>query len=66
MTLAQLERRVAKLEKEVDALKPPAQTGRWWIEQSGQFANDPVYEEIVRAGRKYRESLRPKAKKRRR
>ena len=29
----------------------------------GRFANDPVFEEIVRLGRKYRESLRPRSKK---
>lgn len=65
MTLAQLEKRVAKIEQQMKDSKPPPQSGRWWVEQSGQFRGDPVYQEIVRLGRKYRESLRPKPRKHR-
>jgi hypothetical protein len=67
MTLSQLEKRVQALERTVQELKtdPRPGSGKWWIEQAGQFANDPVYNEIVRRGRAYRESLRPKARKRR-
>ncbi len=64
MTLAQVEKKLAVLESEIEQLKRqsgvPHRTGKWYVENSGQFKNDPVYEEIVRRGRKYRESLRPK------
>jgi hypothetical protein len=72
MTLAQLERRLAKVERELEELKRtdsngrPVRDGKWWVEHSGQFAGDPVYAEIVRRGRQYRESLRPKTRKRKR
>jgi hypothetical protein len=40
----------------------------WWTEEggAGRFANDPGFEEMVRLGREYRESLRPEQKKKRR
>ena len=31
----------------------------WWEQIGGTFQNDPVFEEVVRLGREYRESLRP-------
>lgn len=31
----------------------------WWEQVGGTFQNDPVFEEVVRLGREYRESLRP-------
>ena len=69
MTLAQIEQKVAVLEKEIEQLKrrPTGRgaTGKWWIDQAGIFADDPVYAEIVRLGRRYRQSLRPKPRKRR-
>jgi hypothetical protein len=61
-----LEQRVTALEKQVAelqeklGLRPP----KTWIEQiSGVFANDPDFDEAMRLGRKYRESLRPKSKR---
>jgi hypothetical protein len=65
MTLAKLEERLTKLEKTVESLSPQTPSGKWWVTQSGQFAGDPIYEEIVRRGREYRESLRPSSKGRR-
>lgn len=65
MTLADLEERLSRLEKEFRESKPAPKSGQWWIEQSGQFRGDPLYKEMVRLGRKYRESLRPKARSRR-
>jgi hypothetical protein len=65
MTLAELEARVAGLEQEVERLrrkvegKPPAEHLRSWFRDSGRFANDSDFDEIVRLGREYRESLRP-------
>ena len=69
MAVAQIEQRVAALEAEVTRLKEkleavtkPARP--WWQEIYGTFADDPLYEEAMQAGREYRGSLRPKAIKR--
>jgi hypothetical protein len=61
--LAALEAEVArlrtKLEQQSNSSKP-------WTERiAGLFANDPAFEEAMRLGRRYRESLRPKPKKKR-
>ncbi len=63
MTLKELESRLAALEREVERLRAqlPAATKKepWWISEAGRFENDPVFDEIVRLGKEYRESLRP-------
>jgi hypothetical protein len=64
MAVPGIEHRVAALESEVARLKEqlakavPAQED-WLDAFSGVFDNDPVYEEAMRLGREYRESLRP-------
>lgn len=61
-----LEKRVASLESELAQLKKslePQKAKPWWEQIAGKFANDPVYDEAVRLGREYRESLRPPAKR---
>jgi hypothetical protein len=65
-----LEQRVKALEEELARLK--AQIGEkgkgsvdWLDKIWGSFANDPIYDEAMRLGREYRESLRPKPPKRR-
>lgn len=70
MTAIPLEDRVSALEAEVARLRakvegdaPPAKP--WWKQIRGAFANDPAFEEAMRLGREYRESLRPKPTKRR-
>jgi hypothetical protein len=67
MTLTQLEARLAALEKTVvelrDQINGPNPTGPWWVTEAGRFANDPVFDEIVRLGREYRESLHPDRRK---
>lgn len=61
-----IEHRVAALEAEMARVKEqlekavPSQ-GDWLDEIYGAFENDPIYEEAMRLGREYRESLRPKA-----
>ena len=56
-----LEKRVAQLEQGVCLLKSHAteQGDRpWWERIAGRFENDRAFDEIVRLGREYRDSLR--------
>jgi tRNA(fMet)-specific endonuclease VapC len=61
---SQLEQRVAALEAEVTKLKRKIDaietTKPWWEHIAGTFQNDPLYEQAMRLGRQYRQSLRPK------
>ena len=64
MAVREIELRVARLENEVTQLKQklaqvPAPTGDWLDDIYGAFDNDPHFEEAMRLGREYRESLRP-------
>jgi hypothetical protein len=64
-----LEERVKELEEEVArikaTLKQQAVSVVPWTKQiAGTFADDPLYDEAMRLGRRYRESTRPKAMKR--
>lgn len=66
MATLSLEERVAALEAEVADLKQARESvvepeTPWWQEIWGTFKDDPAYAEAMRLGRKYRESLRPKA-----
>jgi hypothetical protein len=68
MSAEQLESRVAALETEVANLKarlagPEKAKEPWWKQIIGTFAGDPYYAEAMRLGRKYRESTRPKSRK---
>ena len=61
-----IEERLAALEAEVARLKqttfaPAHEDKPWWEEIRGQFKDDPAYDEAMRLGREYRESLRPVA-----
>ena len=58
-----LQQRVEIIEQELAQLK--RQIGGkderpWWEQIWGTFANDPSFDEAMRLGREYRESLRPK------
>ncbi|HEX4951353.1 MAG TPA: hypothetical protein VFZ34_32145 [Blastocatellia bacterium] len=59
---ALLEERLAVVEARLDALQmPAARPKRPLVEVVlGTFANDPDFEKAMELGRKYRESLRPK------
>lgn len=79
MTLAEIESRLAVLEAEVSRLKgkkpqnPPHQyagTGpiynKEWLDQiRGSFAGDPAFLKAMEYGRKWRESQRPGARRKR-
>ena len=46
-----------------DSFIPPNGQHPWWEENVGRFANDPVFDEIVRLGREYRENQHPDKKR---
>ena len=56
MSTAELEIRLKRLEKEVDALKGRVGQGAWWNTIKGTFANDKAHDEAMAMGRKYRAS----------
>ena len=62
MTLIQIEKRVKALEQTVQSLaRTKRSTNRkWYRTQAGRFAGDPVFKEIVKLGRAYRQEQRPK------
>jgi hypothetical protein len=59
----QLEERVAYLEAEVARLKNKVEndssSGSWWERIAGTFADNSAYDEAMRLGREYRNSLSP-------
>jgi hypothetical protein len=57
--LAYLETEVAHLKAQLKSSPEQVQEKPWWQEILGSFANDPDYDEAMRLGREYRESLRP-------
>jgi hypothetical protein len=64
MPPSDLEKRVAVLEAEVARLRSRVDAGRlaplpWWERIAGTFMDDPAYEQAMKLGRAYRESLRP-------
>jgi hypothetical protein len=69
MTQTEIEERLLALEAEIRLLKSQAQSKpnkadpKWVLAHAGRFADDPGFDEVVRLGREYRESLRPKPKK---
>jgi hypothetical protein len=62
MTMAQLEKRLKKVEQVVGNLARSAKSPNWYRTHAGRFAGDAVFDEIVTLGRQYRESQRPRAK----
>lgn len=65
MASSTLEQRVTALEAEISHLKNQlaalAINKPWWEQIAGTFADDSIYDEAMRLGRKYRESQRPNA-----
>jgi len=62
--VAALEAEVARLKLKMEQADKPSDQP-WWDRIAGTFAGDPMYLEAMRLGREYRESLRPKPRKRR-
>jgi hypothetical protein len=62
-----LEQRVAALEKQIASLQQQGLTqsaGRAWLgDLYGKFTDDPMFEQAMKLGRKYRRSLRPGVRK---
>lgn len=62
MTNAELEKRIAILEREVALLKEKADEKNDqetpWYKQIPKFGGNPAYEEAMKLGREYRESQR--------
>lgn len=67
MSFSALEKRVLSLESELAELKkkleqaPPKEP--WWKKVSGAFKGDPAFLEAMALGRKWRESAKPKQRK---
>src|SRR5690348_1969370 len=68
--VAELEKQIAALTDEIANLKEKVAGGKeaepdmpWWEKHWGIFDNDPDYEKAMELGRQYRESLRPKPRK---
>jgi len=66
-TATKLEQRVTFLERELRKMRSELKAVRkafqqpWWIRLAGRFKNDPVFDEIIEAGKAYRRSLPPRA-----
>ena len=63
-----LKSRVGLLEQELASLKAriDGKPGSpWWIELFGVCKDDPLFDEAMRLGSEYRESLRPKRARKR-
>jgi hypothetical protein len=56
--LEKLEDAVAQLKRQVSSVPTSVETA-WWKKIVGVYQNDPEFEEAMRLGREYRESLRP-------
>jgi hypothetical protein len=56
-----LERELRKMRSELKAVRKASQQP-WWKRLAGRFKNDPVFDEIIEAGKAYRRSLNPRAR----
>lgn len=61
---AQVARLLSKLEPTAEPAPGDGVSQPWWRRIAGTFEGDPYFAEAMRLGREYRESLRPKRRKR--
>ena len=63
-----LEERVTVLEQELQKMKAELKAVRkasqqpWWERLAGRFKNDPLFDELMKAGQAYRRFLTPRAR----
>ncbi len=55
--LSELESRVHRIEHDLE--KPREDDLPWWRKIAGRFKDNPEFDEAMRLGREYRQSLRP-------
>ena len=70
MTLAQLEKRIAAVEAELERLRDVVRTEDewhlpWWRRISGSFEGDAMYADAMKLGRSYRKATPGRKRKRR-
>jgi hypothetical protein len=70
MSTVQIEKRLKAVEAELARLKAEIRNGNnsaptGWRHIVGSFAGDPLHAKAMKLGRQYRESQRPKSKRRR-
>ena len=69
MAKANLEKRMAELEREVAELRGKIETltgaKPWWERIAGTFEHDPIYEQAMALGQKYRRAQRPNGARKR-
>jgi hypothetical protein len=68
MSLSDLEKRMTLLEKAVEELRArvypaPGQQVHWWRDEAGRFAEDPLFDEMVRWTENYRKTQVKKTRK---
>ena len=56
-----LERELRKIKTELRSVKKASQKP-WWGHVAGRFKNDPLFDETIKAGQKYRRSLKPRTR----
>lgn len=61
--IASLEAKVEQLQHTIGVAVEAENDQPWWESVVGAFADDKAFEEAMRLGREYRESLRPKPTK---
>ena len=61
--IANLEAKVEQLQHAVGVAVEEEKPQPWWESVVGAFADDAAFEEAMRLGREYRESLRPEPAK---
>ncbi len=56
-----LERRLRKVQAQLKEVRQAPQRP-WWEQLAGRFKNDPLFDEVVKAGQAYRQSLTPRTR----